>query len=266
MKANWKAYLIDLDGTLYHGTRIVPGADRFISYLNEQGIPYLFVTNNSSRTPEEVAKHLTDMGIQATADKVLTSALGAARHLLSIAPEAKVAVIGEHGLVHAMNNAGFEITEAKPDYVIQGIDHHFNYERLKQALDWISGGAKYILTNPDLLLPTNEGLQPGAGTLSAAIQAATGVVPVTIGKPEAILIEQAMKLLGVHASETAVIGDNMLTDILAGVKAGCGSILTLTGVTTRQNLAHYQEQTGIIPDFMFADLHDLYYWISGKDR
>ncbi|WP_223066257.1 TIGR01457 family HAD-type hydrolase [Paenibacillus caui] len=266
MALAWKAFLIDLDGTMYHGSRMVPGADQLIAEMNKQGIPFLFVTNNSSRTPGDVARSLVEMGIPAKEEQVCTSAVGAARYLADKDPGATVAVIGETGLVSALEEAGLRITEQDPDYVVQGIDRHFNYETLRKAAGWIAAGATYILTNPDLLLPGSNGLMPGAGTLSAAIQAATGVVPITIGKPESILMLQAIERLGLAADQVAVIGDNMLTDISAGAHAGCGTILTLTGVTTEQNLEHYKEKTGIVPDVICSDLQELMLWITGKER
>ncbi|WP_138493471.1 TIGR01457 family HAD-type hydrolase [Paenibacillus pinistramenti] len=266
MNLRWKGFLIDLDGTLYHGSQMVPGADELIGELNRQNIPFLFVTNNSSRTPSEVAESLRVMGIPALPEQVCTSAVGAARHLADKDPGARVAVVGEHGLLTALIEAGLVITEEHPDYVVQGIDRQFNYETLRKAAEWITGGAAYILTNPDLLLPGQNGLSPGAGTLSAAIQAATGIKPVTIGKPESILMLQAIERLGLTAAETAVIGDNMLTDIGAGKNAGCGTILTLTGVTTEQNLNHYKELTGHSPDEIFKDLYELISALQGKER
>ncbi|ANS74639.1 HAD family hydrolase [Paenibacillus yonginensis] len=266
MAFGWKGFLIDLDGTMYHGSKRVAGADELIAELNKQNIPFLFVTNNSSRTPGEVADSLRGMGIQAQADQVCTSAVGAARYLAEREPGARVAVVGEAGLVAALEEAGLEVTEDCPEYVVQGIDRSFTYETLRKAVEWITGGAVYILTNPDLLLPGQDGLAPGAGTLSAAIQAATGVKPVTIGKPESILMLQAIEQLGLTAAETAVIGDNMLTDISAGSRSGCGTILTLTGVTTSDNLEHYKELTGITPDQIFGNLYELITALQGKGR
>jgi 4-nitrophenyl phosphatase len=266
MELGWKAFLIDLDGTLYHGSRMVPGADELIRELNVQNIPFLFVTNNSSRTRAQVATSLREMGIPASEEQVCTSAVGAARYLADKDPGAKVAVVGEHGLVTALEEAGMELTEDHPAYVVQGIDREFHYETLRKAVTWISQGAAYVLTNPDLLLPGSTGLMPGAGTLSASIQAATGVAPTVIGKPASILMQQAIEQLGLMAAEVAVIGDNMLTDISAGVNAGCGTILTLTGVTTKQNLEHYKEQTGVTPEVICADLHELILLLTRKER
>ncbi|MNO75398.1 putative hydrolase YutF [compost metagenome] len=257
MGASWKAYLIDLDGTLYHGNRIIPGAAQLISGLKAHGIPHLFVTNNSSRTPAEVARHLQEMGIPAEEQEVCTSAVAAAQYVASIKPDAKVAPIGESGLLHALQDAGLTVDKDQPDFVIQGIDRSFTYETLTRAAQWISAGARYVLTNPDLLLPSQEGLMPGAGTISAAIKAATGAEPVIIGKPSSILMNFAIDRLGLRNEDVAVIGDNMLTDISAGVHAGCGTILVLTGLTTRDNLQKFVDASGVQPDVICNDLEEL---------
>lgn len=257
MTTKWKAYLIDLDGTLYHGNRIIPGAAELISELQAKGIPHLYVTNNSSRTPGDVANHLREMGIPAVDNEVCTSAVAAAQYIATISPGAKVAAIGEKGLLQALNEAGLNMDEEHPDYVVQGIDRSFTYETLSRATRWIRAGARYVLTNPDLLLPSDEGLIPGAGSISASIRAATGVEPIMIGKPSDVIMKFAIKRLGLRNEEVAVIGDNMLTDISAGVHAGSGSILTLTGVTTSENLQGFIATAGIEPDMICKDLEEV---------
>lgn len=259
----WKAYLIDLDGTLYHGNRMIDGADILITGLQRASIPYLFVTNNSSKTPEEVAERLRSMGIPAKADQVCTSAVAAAEYIAGEQPGCRVAYIGEQGLSRALMDAGLRLVEEDPEVVVQGIDLSFTYDKLANAVGWIRNGAKYVLTNPDLLLPTNDGLMPGAGTLSAAIQAATGTKPVVIGKPSGILMKHAIDRLGLTPQEVAVVGDNMLTDISAGIQAGCGTILVLTGLTTDANLQSYVAAAGVQPDLIYRDLHELHQSIVG---
>lgn len=256
-KIPWRAYLIDLDGTLYHGSRMIPHADALILKLKEAEIPYLFVTNNSSRRPEEVAAHLREMGIPAKEDEVCTSAVAAAEYIAEQSPGCKVAAIGEAGLVTALTGAGLVLVEESPDFVVQGIDRAFTYEKLTKATRWIRGGARYILTNPDLLLPSQDGLMPGAGTISASIRAASGTDPVVIGKPSGILMKHAIDRLRLRNDQVAVIGDNMLTDISAGAAAGCGTILTLTGVTTEQNLDGFIDSTGVRPDVVCVNLEEV---------
>ncbi len=245
---NKTGLLIDLDGTLYHGNRVIPGAADWIASLKQVGIPYLFVTNNSSRTAEGVAAHMRELGIDASANEVCTSALASAAYIAKEKPGATVHVIGEPGLLEAVQAAGLIVSDEQPDYVLQGIDRSFTYDKLTKALRLISGGAKFVLTNPDLQLPSHDGLLPGAGTLGAAIAAASAVEPVIIGKPSSILMEYALEKIGLSASDAVVIGDNMLTDIAAGAAAGCRTILVMTGVTTEHNLSHHEERTGIRAD------------------
>jgi len=254
---NIKGILIDLDGTLYHGRHIISGADILIARLREENIPFLFVTNNSSRTPEGVAGHLRGMGIEAKAEEVCTSSLAAARYISEESPGARVAILGEEGLRQACLEAGLIIVTDSPQYVVQGIDRSFTYEALAKASRWILEGAVSVLTNPDLMLPTDDGIMPGAGTLGAAIEAATGVAPIVIGKPQSHLMTYATSLLNIEPEHAIVVGDNMRTDIAAGAGAGCRTVLVLTGLTTADNLEHYKSITGITPDYICADLAEL---------
>jgi len=252
-----KGLLIDLDGTLYHGKHRIPGADALIGSLKQHRIPYMFVTNNSSRTAEAVAMHLNGMGIEAKPEEVCTSSLAAAEYIAGESPGASVAMLGEEGLRKALTDAGLHIVEENPQYVVQGIDRFFTYERLAKAVQWIRGGAKYVLTNPDLLLPSDHGLVPGAGSLSASIQAASGVEPIIIGKPSGHLMTFATDRLGISPAEATVVGDNMRTDIAAGASAGCETILVLTGLTTEENLEAQIEGAGVRPDVICKDLQEL---------
>ncbi|MBJ6363656.1 TIGR01457 family HAD-type hydrolase [Paenibacillus sp. GCM10012307] len=253
-----KGLLIDLDGTLYHGERKIDGADEWIVSLREAGLPYLFVTNNSTAAPEIVANRLSRMGIPAAAEDVVTSAQAAAAYIARIRPGASVHILGETGLRQAAACAGLRLEpEGRPDFVLQGIDRELTYEKLKRTVALLLEGAEYILTNPDVLLPSDDGLLPGAGSLSALLQTASGVKPTIIGKPSNILVEFALDRMGLKAGDTWMVGDNMATDIAAGKSAGCGTALVLTGLTNTGNLDHYREQTGIEPDGIFADLREL---------
>lgn len=251
-----KGILIDLDGTLYHGKMRIEGADRLILRLKERGIPYLFVTNNSSRTPEQVAAHLRDMGIPALPEEVCTSSLAAAKHIAEKTPWARVAMLGEEGLRQALLGQGLHLVEESPQYVVQGIDRSFDYDALARAVRWIQEGAVSVLTNPDLLLPSDTGLMPGAGSLGAAVEAASGVKPLVIGKPSSILMTFAADRLGVRVEDIYVVGDNIRTDIAAGVHAGCKTVLVLTGITTDQNMQSHIEAAGVSPDYICRDLEE----------
>lgn len=252
-----KGLLIDLDGTLYHGRNRIEGADLLIERLKELQIPFLYVTNNSSRTPEQVAAHLLEMGIPALPEEVCTSSLAAAEYIAEESPGAKVAMLGEEGLREALLSAGLTIVEQSPEYVIQGIDRSFDYEKLTRAVRWIQEGAVSILTNPDLQLPSDTGLMPGAGSLGAAVEAASGVKPTVIGKPSSILMKYASDRLGLPPEETYVIGDNIRTDIAAGVHAGCKTVLVMTGITTDRNMEAHMEAAGVTPDYICRDLSEV---------
>lgn len=252
-----KGLLIDLDGTLYHGKHMISGADTLINTLKSMNIPYLFVTNNSSRTAQDVAALLNGMGIQAVPEDVCTSSQAAAKYIAEESPGARVAILGEDGLRQALSEAGLQEVEESPQYVVQGIDRNFTYQSLAAAIRWISEGAQYILTNPDLLLPSDHGQIPGAGTISASIEAGSGVKPIVIGKPSSHLMTYATDILGMKPSEVTVIGDNMRTDIAAGAAAGCETILVLTGITTDNNLQQHIQSTGVEPDTICKDLHEV---------
>lgn len=266
METEWYA-CIDLDGTMYHGSTMIEGAGALISTLQQLRIPYQFVTNNSSRTPEEVADMLNGLGINAKCQDVLTSAQAAASYILKKYPGRRVFIIGERGLEQALTDAGVPWTadvEAvwndEVDIVVQGIDRRLSYAKLETAAAAVRKGALSILTNPDLMLPSDRGFSPGAGSIGAAIQAASGVEPVVIGKPSRIIMDAALERLGCRAEEAIVIGDNMMTDMLAGQQAGCRTALVLTGITTPANYDDYQKRSGVNPDMICDTLEELRQW------
>jgi 4-nitrophenyl phosphatase len=240
-----EAFLIDLDGTLFRGTEVIPDAPAFIQWLQDTGRRYLYVTNNSTRTPEQVAEHLRHLGIPATADDCFTSSMVAARYIKEEGGAGKRAfILGEEGLRQALTDVGCHLVpeEAEPgeeqtDYVVSGMDRSFDYNKLKRASLLIQAGATYIATNLDKALPTEAGLLPGSGSLAAAIATASRTEPVVMGKPQARMIEFALEALGGIPKERAVVvGDNLDTDILAGVNAGVRSIMVLTGFHSREDI------------------------------
>jgi 4-nitrophenyl phosphatase len=249
-------FIIDLDGTLYRGDEAVPYAEAFIRKLRREGLPFLLVTNNSSRTPSQVADHLGDLGIQASSEAVYTSSQASAQYLLESQSGSKVAVIGENGLRQALEEAGFVITDDHPETLVQGIDRQFNYDKLAAAVQLLGSGARYVMTNPDHLLPSHAGLMPGAGSIGAAIQAASGVEPVIIGKPSPIIMNYAIRRLGLAAADVWVIGDNTATDIRGGAAAGCRTALVLTGLVSRDRVQEHTARAGVKPDLVCEDLND----------
>lgn len=246
-----KNLIIDMDGVLYRGHRPLPGAKEFLQHLEEREIAYTLVTNNATRTPEEYVALLKEMGIEVSPRRILTSALATADYLRNILPQgARLYLIGEEGLYSALAARGFEFGTREVEAVVVGMDRQLTYEKLKTATIAIRQGARFVGTNPDKSFPAEEAIVPGAGAILAAIEAATGVKPTVIGKPEPILFQMALQRMGATEKETAVIGDRLETDILGGQRCGLTTILVLTGVTQKQDL----EASDIKPDYVFPDL------------
>ncbi|KMY55191.1 HAD family hydrolase [Bacillus sp. FJAT-27231] len=242
MKA-YKGYLIDLDGTMYRGTEEIKEARHFISRLKEKNIPYLFVTNNSSRTPAQVAEKLNRFHIPTEPEQVFTAAMATANYIFERDKQAAIYMIGEEGLRSALKEKGFTLVEhEQPDVVVCGIDRHIQYEKLAVACLAVRNGAAFISTNGDIAIPTERGLLPGNGALTSVIAVSTETAPTFIGKPEAIIMEQALQVLGTTKEETLMVGDNYQTDILAGIRAGIDTLLVHTGVTRKEHLAGVEEQ------------------------
>ncbi len=244
----YKGYLIDLDGTMYRGSEEIAEAAGFINQLREKNIPYLFVTNNSSRTPHQVADKLREFGIHAEDEQVFTTSMATANFIAERKADATVYVIGEEGLVTALTEKGLELVEEKPDFVVVGIDRSIDYEKLTRACLAVRNGATFISTNADIALPTERGLQPGNGAITSVVTVSTQVQPIFIGKPESIIIEQALKVLGVPKEEVIMVGDNYDTDILAGMNASMDTLLVHTGVTTKELLRKYEKQPTYVVD------------------
>jgi 4-nitrophenyl phosphatase len=237
---NYKGYLIDLDGTMYKGTERIEAASDFVKQLRDNGIPYLFVTNNSSRTPAQVAEKLLDFDIPAEEKLVFTTSQATANYIFELKNDASVYVIGEEGIRAAIEEKGLRLAGEKADFVVVGIDRSISYEKLTVACLAVRNGATFISTNGDIAIPTERGLLPGNGSLTSVITVSTQTKPIFIGKPESIIMEQALKVLGTAKEETLMVGDYYDTDILAGMNAGMDTLLVHTGVTTKELLAGYE--------------------------
>lgn len=237
---HYKGYLIDLDGTIYRGTEKIEEAGAFIEGLVKREIPYLFVTNNSSRTPAQVAEKLRAFGIDASDKQVFTTSMATANFIAERKSDSTAYVVGEEGIIAALQAKGIHLTDEKPDFVVMGIDRAINYEKLTKACLAVRNGAFFISTNADIALPTERGFLPGNGSITSVVTVSTGVQPVFIGKPESIIVEQALKVLGISKDETIMVGDNYDTDILAGINAGMDTLLVHTGVTTKEHLTKYK--------------------------
>lgn len=232
-------YLIDMDGVIYRGHHMIPGADRFIAELRSANIPFLFLTNNSQRTRRDVATKVQRLGIDAGEEHIFTCAMATARFLASQKPRGTAFVIGEGGLMTALHSNGYAIVDKDPDYVVVGEGRTFNCEMVEAALTMILGGAKLVATNLDPNCPTQSGSRPGCGAIVAMLETASGLKAFSVGKPSPVMLRGARKELGLSADQTIVIGDTMETDILGGVQLGCKTILALSGGTRREDLTRY---------------------------
>ena len=249
-----RCFIIDMDGVLYRGDLPLPGAKELLQQMEDRLSPYILVTNNSSRTPEQVASRLEEMSMSVPPDRILTSALATAHYLKSLLPTAaKVYAIGEEGLYSALQAEGFSTEEGEVEAVVVGMDRGITYEKLKAASLAIRAGATFIGTNPDKTFPAEDAIVPGTGAILAAIEAATDTKPIVIGKPEPILFQIALERMGARPDETAVIGDRLETDILGGQRCGLTTILVLTGISKKEEL----EASDIKSDYVFQDLVQL---------
>jgi NagD protein len=241
-------YLIDMDGVLYRGSELIPGADTFIQQLRERDIPFRFLTNNSQRTCRDVMAKLARMGVNIEEEHVYTCATATARFLAQQKPGGTAFVIGEGGLLTALHQAGFAVVDHEPDYVVVGEGRTFNLELVEAAVRMIMGGAKLIATNLDPNCPTQNGLRPGCGAFVALLETATGVKAFSVGKPSPVMMRAARKELGLTTDQTTMIGDTMETDILGGVQLGFHTVLVLTGGTSREALDRYAYRPEIVVD------------------
>ncbi|MCK1244547.1 TIGR01457 family HAD-type hydrolase [Streptococcus uberis] len=249
----YKGYLIDLDGTIYKGRERIPAGERFIQRLQEQEIPYLLVTNNTTRTPQMVQDMLAQQfNIQTPLETIYTATMATVDYMKDMNRGQTAFVIGETGLKSAISEAGYIEDKENPAYVVVGLDSQVTYDMLATATLAIAKGALFIGTNPDLNIPTERGLMPGAGSLVALLEAATRVKPVFIGKPNAIIMNKALDILQVKRSEAIMVGDNYLTDIMAGIQNDIASLLVTTGFTKAEEVPNLPIQ----PDYVVASLDE----------
>ncbi|HEP1985338.1 TPA: TIGR01457 family HAD-type hydrolase [Streptococcus pyogenes] len=249
----YKGYLIDLDGTIYQGENRIPAGERFIKRLQERGIPYLLVTNNTTRTPEMVQSMLANQfNVETGIETIYTATMATVDYMNDMNRGKTAYVIGETGLKSAIAAAGYVEELENPAYVVVGLDSQVTYETLAIATLAIQKGALFIGTNPDLNIPTERGLMPGAGALNALLEAATRVKPVFIGKPNAIIMNKSLEVLGIQRSEAVMVGDNYLTDIMAGIQNDIATILVTTGFTRPEEVPTLPIQ----PDHVLSSLDE----------
>lgn len=233
----YKGYLIDLDGTIYRGSEPIPAGRRFVEQLQARQIPFLFLTNNTTKTPATVADRLAnEFSIHVSPETIYTATLATIDYMNDADKGKKVFVIGEPGLIDPILAAGYVWEEKNPDYVVIGLDTNVTYEKFVTATLAIQKGATFIGTNSDKNIPTERGLLPGAGSVIALIEASTQQTAIYIGKPEAIIMDKAVKVLGMEKSDVLMVGDNYTTDILAGINNEIDSLLVLSGYTQKEEV------------------------------
>lgn len=249
----YTTYLIDLDGVIYRGNELLPGAKEFIAWLEANSKKYLFLTNNSFASETQVLEKLARLSITTDARHLLGAGQAAVQNIARRFPDALVYLVGEQPMLDLLQEHHLKI--ASPDahtanVVLVGLDRSFDYKKLTDAVLAVRRGATFIAVNRDALLPVTGGVLPGTGTLVAAIQAGSSVNPEVVGKPEPTLLEEAMHTLHSHPDETVMLGDSLNVDILGGKNAGTHTILVLSGTSTREDVA----KSPIKPDYIYQDV------------
>ena len=250
------SWLTDMDGVLMHEGVPVPGADAFIKKLRDSGRPFLVLTNNSIYTARDLHARLNRIGLEVPVENIWTSALATASFLDTQHPGGTAYVIGEAGLTTALHDAGYVMTDADPDFVILGETRTYSFEALTKAIRLINDGARFIATNPDNTGPSPEGALPATGSVAALITKATGKEPYFVGKPNPLMMRTGLNVIGAHSETSAMIGDRMDTDVLAGLEAGMQTFLVRTGLTSDADIVKYPFTPSHIVDSI-ADLVDL---------
>ena len=248
-----ECWLTDMDGVLVHEHMALPGAQELIQQWTDSGTPFLVLTNNSIFTPRDLAARLRASGLDVPEEAIYTSALATADFLAKQAPGGTAFVIGESGLTTALYEAGFTTTESDPDFVVVGETRNYSFEAITKAIRLIDRGARFIATNPDATGPSADGALPATGAIAALITKATGKDPYVVGKPNPMMFRSAMNKIGAHSENTAMIGDRMDTDVVAGIEAGLHTILVLTGISDRAEIERYPFR----PDEILTGVHEL---------
>jgi NagD protein len=254
-----ECWLTDMDGVLVHEDKALPGAADLIQQWRDAETPFLVLTNNSIFTPRDLAARLRASGLEVPEDSIWTSALATAAFCKSQMPGGSAFVIGEAGITTALHEAGYIMTDTRPDYVVVGETRNYSFEAITKAIRLINGGARFIATNPDATGPSAEGVLPATGAVTALITKATGREPYVVGKPNPMMFRSAMNRIGAHSENTAMIGDRMDTDVVAGIEAGLHTILVRTGISDQREIERYPFR----PDEVLDSVADL---LEGAER
>jgi NagD protein len=233
-----------MDGVLIHEGKLVPGADEFVGALRNGKRSFLVLTNNSIYSARDLSARLANIGLDIPAASLWTSAEATATFLQSQRPNGTAFVVGESGLTTALHEVGYVLTDQSPDYVVLGETRTYSFEAITRAIRLVESGSRFIATNPDPTGPSLEGSLPATGSVAALIEKATGVAPYFIGKPNPLMMREALNSLGAHSESTVMVGDRMDTDIVAGIEAGLQTILVLSGVTTESQIERFPYRPG----------------------
>ena len=234
-----KSYIIDMDGVMVSGNQLIPGASDFIQRLRERGSKFLILTNNSMCTPADLQHRLQVLGLTIPVGLFFTSALATAQFLNSQRPAGTAFAIGESGLTSALHDIGYILTDHTPDYVVLGETNAYSYDRIKHAVRLVSAGARFIATNPDVNGPGEGGIVPACGAMAALIEKATGIKPYFVGKPNPLMMRNALRYLQEHSENAIMVGDRMDTDMVSGIESGMETILVLSGVTREEQVSRF---------------------------
>ncbi len=245
---NKQGFICDMDGVIYHGDRLLPGVTEFVNWMQKEKKEFLFLTNSSEYSPLELKHKLARMGLDVDESHFYTSALATAHFLKSQMPGCSAYVIGAPGLLNALHDAGIALNDVNPDYVVVGETRNYNYDSVLRAVTHVYNGARLIATNTDLTAPGQNGIIPACRAFVAPIELAAKKSAYFIGKPNPLMMRTGLKKLGVHSENAAMIGDRMDTDIIAGIETGLDTVLVLSGVTSRDNLADYPYRPTYILD------------------
>lgn len=241
-----KGFICDMDGVIYHGNRLLPGAKEFVDWLQREEKEYLFLTNNSGMTQKELQQKLLRMGLDVPEEHFYTSALATAEFLKAQAPGCSVYALGEAGLLNALYDAGLTMNDVNPDYVVIGEGKSYSLDTLTKAVNLVRKGAKLIGANSDVSGPIENGIAPACRALIAPIEMATGKHAYFCGKPNPLMMRTGLRLLGCHSEEAVIIGDRMDTDIVAGTESGVATVLVLSGISDENTPSQYAYQPTVI--------------------
>ncbi|MFA6736635.1 MAG: HAD-IIA family hydrolase [Saccharofermentanales bacterium] len=247
------AFICDMDGVIYHGNKLLDGVAQFLGWITKEKKEFIFLTNSSERSPAELCQKLKRMGLDVPKERFYTSALATANFLQSQTPGGSAYVIGEAGLTNALYDAGFDMNDVNPDYVVVGETRTYSIEKIEKAVQLVFKGAKLIGTNPDLTGPSEKGIVPATRALISPIELTTGRQAYFVGKPNPLMMRTARGKLGYHSDETVIIGDRMDTDIIAGIESGMDTVLVLSGVTSVEVMKEFPYR----PKYVFEGVGEM---------